>query len=372
MNTNKVETLNETATITLEVLSPLHIGGATEKNWVRNIDFYDTGDEIVIIDQSKLLKALVQARTTQNISGLKAYENLLASKKSKQLKVIMEDCNIDLESIQLKSFKTAFDPSQEIRPLIRNGMGQTIIPGSSIKGAIRSALFHNLYKEFNPPKRKEEEQLFGNISNNLMRFIRPYDAICDQTEIINCRLFNLYQEHGNWISDYKKDLIISIECFKPGGTAQFRLAIASGLYKILKGQNDRQRKKYYTPKYGDRVINIGSSVKTIFQTINQYIKTHIDREIAFFRRFQNEAEDVEYILDNLVDYRKETEMPDQCVFRMSFGSGFHGITGDWWFKDHTQTVFKLNQKNRDTKYKSRKVIGTDTNTTLMGFVKLKL
>jgi hypothetical protein len=63
---------------------------------------------------------------------------------------------------------------------------------------------------------------------------------------------------------------------------------------------------------------------------------------------------------------------------LAYGSGFHGITGDWRFDNHTETIEKPDTKNMvydqttrqkvPARYKSRKVAGVE----LMGFVKLHL
>jgi CRISPR-associated protein Csm5 len=54
------------------------------------------------------------------------------------------------------------DTITELRPMIRNGMGQLYIPGSSIKGAIRTAITYYLVQHhalFNTPKEQQSSAL---------------------------------------------------------------------------------------------------------------------------------------------------------------------------------------------------------------------
>ena len=73
-----------------------------------------------------------------------------------------------------------------------------------------------------------------------------------------------------------------------------------------------------------------------------------------------------------------TKTPNACLLRMSGGSGFHAITGDWRFNDHLQTIEQPDRKNmvynhkirgkEPARYKSRRVAYPWKE--LMGFVQL--
>lgn len=370
--------LNTTVDISLEVLSPLHIGTASEKLWKQNFDFIYNGDEVTILDPTKLIRALMGTSTDDGTPGIQAFEKRLAAGRNWDLVSFLDECDIDPLDIQLASYPVEVEPAAEIRPLIRTGYGETIIPGSSIKGAIRSVLFHHLYQQNNVHEKYAEKELFGTIGNNLMKYIRPFDAVCTETTITNSELFNLYQQYGNWESDYKPGFIVSTESFARGASAQFRLSIADGLYRKLK-EVEGQSRKDLTPTYAGQVVDKQDPVGHLFQLINNYTRTHLERELAFFKRY-NQAEDIEYLISNLEDYLQMTQSEQHCVLRLAYGSGFHAITGDWRFSDHTQTIRNPDMKNRvyspssrqrePARYKSRKVTGLDRDATLMGFVKL--
>jgi hypothetical protein len=113
---------------------------------------------------------------------------------------------------------------------------------------------------------------------------------------------------------------------------------------------------------------------------------HISREIAFFEHYDKTddgiAEDIDEVVDNLKSLLRQAQQADEntCFLRMSFGSGFHGITGDWRFSDHTESVQKPDNQNlvynfktrskEAARYKSRRLAFPSSDA--MGFVRLSV
>ena len=103
----------------------------------------------------------------------------------------------------------------------------------------------------------------------------------------------------------------------------------------------------------------------MFSIINDHTKDYLRKERNFFSRYTAErTDDVVESIDKLL----ETIPHDNsfCILKMSVGSGFHSITGDWQFKDYNDTGYQSGKK----KYKSRKVVEYDGKLQLMGFVKI--
>ncbi|MCB0630729.1 MAG: RAMP superfamily CRISPR-associated protein [Saprospiraceae bacterium] len=379
--------LNTVTDLQLEVLSPVHVGTAGEKLLIENMDFVYRDGQVVLFDKKRMLQLLAGAYTGNNRPALKAYQQLMAAGKLWELEGFLEDCSIDLEEITAKEHPLRVAPANEIRPLIRTGRGRPIIPGSSIKGAIRSVLFHHLFEMHGvEDRRKADRELFGDIGNNIMSYIRPYDVevAVDQVGMINIDLFNLYEAYGDWESDYKEQFFLSVEAFLPGAGGKLRLTVADGLLEKLQKEESQLRHanrlpKPLTPKFVNDVISTANPIDRLFELINRYTRTHITREIEFFTRFQ-QAADTEFTIQNLEKFQALTHDADACVLRLAYGSGFHAITGDYRFPDHTSTIYRPDQLNqtwdrstrsrRPARYKSRKITGSDLDTTALGYVKL--
>jgi CRISPR-associated protein Csm5 len=368
--------LNTNYDITLEVLTPVHIGTDSNKLWMQGADFFVQDGKVYVVNQSALYQELMNIQARGNQSGLDHYMNLMTKGRFREIENYIKDEAIDLELIADNIFEydgEIRNLATEIRPLVRTGTGVPIIPGSSIKGAIRSVLFNYLYGRLvhKPTGKKIDDLVLGRFSESVMRFIRPYDVEMPKTEVNNIELFNLYSSMSGWESNWKDKFKISAEIFSKQ-KATFRFNVADNLVKQIQAKSPQSLDKSVTT-----IFKNDNPIQFIFNLINEYTYQFLQKEIDFFEKY-NQAEDTEFIIENLKNLQQQTvNNADSCVLRLAYGSGFHGITGDWRFDNHLDTVEKPEQvrKGRNTeqvRYKSRKVTGEDIDSTLMGFVKLYL
>lgn len=367
-------TLNTNQTVEIKVLTPVHVGAGTDKNWQRSIDFIHDGGKIYILQQDKLLR-LMSEQLLRDYTARLTQGNLREAEK-----LILQ--HIDLEEVSSPIFKyDGGDLSNEIKTVIRNGTGIPYIPGSSLKGAIISTLFNFIHKNAGPTKHNKfiNDDLLGKMANSIMRYIRTGDALIPTTQVTNVSLFNLYAKGSDWESDYKDGFKISMEHFKAGSTGSFRLSLADGFGEIVR-VHEKQSGKVLLPKYYDEVIK-EQPAQFLFKIMNDYSREHIRKELEFFEKF-DDAPDTDLIINELKKIQALTNTSTaQCVFRMSAGSGFYGITGDWRFKNHISTISQPDQENltwnqrtrqkEAARYKSRKIMGNGDELSL-GFVSLRL
>jgi CRISPR/Cas system CSM-associated protein Csm5 (group 7 of RAMP superfamily) len=368
--------LNTNYDIALEILTPVHVGTDSNKLWMKFVDFFLKDGQIYIINQNALYQELMNLQARGNQSGLDYYMSLLTKGHFDAIEKYIKD-EVDLDLITEHTFEYSGDLPSEIRPLVRTGTGTSYIPGSSIKGAIRSVLFNYLYNRSNErlQDRNIDRLVLGDFSNGIMRFIRPYDVEMPETEISNIDLFNLYSSTTDWKSNWKDRFSITAETFKiQQSKGTFRFNVADGLARQIKEKAPETLFKHL----GQVIKNDTPPIQFIFNLINEYTYEHLQKEIDFFERYP-EADDSEFVIENLKKLQEQTiNNPDSCVLRLAYGSGFHGITGDWRFDNHTETIEKPDTKNMvydqttrqrvPARYKSRKVAGVE----LMGFVKLHL
>jgi CRISPR type III-A-associated RAMP protein Csm5 len=389
--TPQYNSINDSREVTVEIVTPVHVGTTSEKLMRRGTDYFYMNNTLYFVELSTLLKAAAKKGVRMD-----TVSNLLAENRVNDLQTyLFQTLKIDIEEVSYSIIDNRFNPGNEIRPLIRTGLGHPYIPGSSIKGALRSVLFNYLNdiidnktitewvfdREANRKVEKTrdvrdtelENFLLGKFDQSIMRYIRVHDApfVIKNTDVYKIDLFNLYNNRNTWDSNWKENFDIVAECFMPKTTSTFRLDFATPLATII-------HEKY---KKGDLLpVNLKTALTKnpfdqVRQLINNYTRTHLEREIDFFETYNN-AQDTDLIIENLKNLLKYTEGSTSCLLRMSYGSGFHGITGDWRFKDHTSTIAQGDNKNmvydRNTRqreparYKSRRIAGTE----LMGFVKM--
>ena len=119
---------------------------------------------------------------------------------------------------------------------------------------------------------------------------------------------------------------------------------------------------------------LDGGAEKLFGIINHATRNYLLKEKEFFEKYK-EAERTKEILNGIEDLL--TLIPQNnsyCIMKMSAGSGFHSITGDWQNKDYLNTGLWRKSVNGDEvaipKYKSRKIAEFNGKLLLMGFIKL--
>lgn len=371
-----METLNKKYELQIEVLSSLHVGAGAEKDWVNGSDFIVDNGKVKILNLKKMSQFV-------NISDL---TNALLQKNSKTLKTKLAD---NLSKCIDKEFYCNYSGTNDIKTFIKNGLSnKPIVPGSSIKGAIRSVLVDYL---LDGSKRLNEKELFGTPSDGdeFMRFIKVSDAQFDNTEILKTRIFNL---SSNFTSNWKTGNLSTnpefstfYEVIEPKQKSILSISIADRAFKSFKKENERAFSQIKT----NLINNNEKNLINLFSIINLHTKRYLEKERLFFLKY-NQAENTDRIIsiiDTLI--QQIPQNGEYCILKMAAGSGFHSITGDWQFDDYSidrvyseitdRNTGQLRQKSRGNKNvngrfkesaKSRKIAIQGDRFSLMGFIKL--
>jgi len=370
--------INHIYKLKLNILTPVFIGAGKEKDWIKGLDFIFTKENLFIFDQQKLFSTLfkkglnekyLELISQQNVNGIEKFFNENFSTEE------LEKISLDHRNVIANN-----RPNNEIKTFIRNGLNQPYIPGSSIKGAIRSILFNyifnseKLYETYNNfydkstnkqktfktnskeefldaickknveivinDKTKEPSQIinlaFGNFDKSIMRFIRPYDIMVDydQLKILDVDLYNVKRLDNNPKSETKK-IGITLECLWPNEDQpayDFQLNIAEPfVQKYIANYSSCFPIYSHDVFKGDKNLTIHH----LFKIINEYTFNHIEKEIQFFSKYTHKEGIDKGIIATLNNLRNKTiNNKRSCILRMSYGSGLHGITGDWLFDSH--------------------------------------
>ena len=99
-----------------------------------------------------------------------------------------------------------------------------------------------------------------------------------------------------------------------------------------------------------RFIIEGNPINSILNAIKSESVDHLDREIIWFKKYKGDQSN--RILEQLDEFKKLTLITDNSLFRFGFGNGFHSMTGDWLYQNHTDVGFWNNGK---PKYKTRRI-----------------
>lgn len=341
-----METKNVKHRLGMRVLTPVHIGGGAEKDWIAGLD---------IIKNRKKCYKLNANKVNQLFAGQE--DRLIHSYQKKKLGQLLISQNEDLDSLSDYTFDYPFQELNNTKSMIRAALSQQpYVPGSSIKGAIHSILLNYLGINYN-----NEKTLMGSVENgeSFMRFLQIGDAHFSDSQLIYSKIYNLFKDRstrtwkGGWkhkgetnteLLNNNKELYFTYECLLPGDSAEWTMKWAEVSFNL------HQENGNFSPDQ-KKIINEG--LPFLYKIINNHTKRFIGKEIKFFETYANDE------TGNIIEQyqRLLRRIPADnsfAVFRIGAGSGFHSITGDWQYRDFDIAGNKDSSSGKK-KYKSRKI-----------------
>lgn len=268
--------------IILEVLTPVHIGNGSK---IIKKDYRINGAYAEIYDPLKLYSLLGRG-----------YEGFLNS--SDNLTGYIKKYNVRADSaIKYTAFcgNTRIKPSDEIDEFIKDPYGCPYIPGSSLKGAIRTAILsseinQNRDDKFSKYKKEPirrnnsikdiEETAFGDFNNSVFKHVKISDSEPLSTDdLILCSKVDIFKDGKS-----NNRLNLCRESLKPGTKICFNLTIdkeveddfsPDKIMVALRSFVSQYRNNYLSSfssfnskKYGDDIIYLGGGTGFHTKTIN--------------------------------------------------------------------------------------------------------
>lgn len=264
----------ESYAIRLTAKAPLHIGSG--KSFTKKEYYYNPSKKTVsILNEDQMLNLILEKGL------LKHYEKFILEKPYQYLKDFFEEWGVTTEEIDRMTRYTtdignALTPDKsrvEIFEFVRNSRGFAYIPGSSIKGAIRTALLtkiirdENVRQNFNslPDRRSTEvKDLEAELLHTLRLTNQKRDAVnsvmkgimisdsepIPNEDIVLCRKDDLS------ISGNIHSLNVIRECIKPGISIKATMTLDRTVLKKIDApyivSAIEEYGKYYVSQYVSR------------------------------------------------------------------------------------------------------------------------
>ncbi len=264
--------INLDYTLNIRVLTPIHVGGSQEKHLYEGLDFIREHSKVYLIDQQKLLDKMNPVDLAETmLSGQSGALKIALQRERVPLKDVCQEEPMFVEDVQFS----------EIKAFIKDGLrGKPFVPGSSLKGAIRSIVFAHLRG-----KSKYENEVLGLFERSIFRHINVGDAFFDQLVLYPSKTFNLqgYQQslkggwrHGNGNTNATFSPTGSVfvyECLPAGTAGQLSLRILdhqSGLFQNLQqwDRHEQTRERGRSLPEGLTSIIQAKPLEHLFSLIN--------------------------------------------------------------------------------------------------------
>lgn len=240
-------------------------------------------------------------------------------------------------------------PVARLKAFVQNGHGLSLLPGSSVKGAIRTALLPHAIRQLSPgdwpvtvipekgrPNDTALLKLFGKDPNfNLMRFLQVGDGCFapGSTRSLHVNVMNLihFGDPEKWQTDNQKGKGHSrnvLDHFVEAVNEQMRTVLRvvqwPGAMKELKGDETA-----WLSKTG--LADLWGQTDRLFRILNAQSAAWVQRELAFCRDSRRGNLDEVYAFEEPLEFLEqaiaEAQARGEAVLRMSYGSGYPAITG---------------------------------------------
>lgn len=362
--------------VKIETITPVHIGSG---NVLQNeTDFIVTKEGrdnfIHIIDERKILEIIGEEHLYNWLLSIENKESTLDLVKRYASTVEVQDFSRQ----KITCFAYNIRSEDTVKEIIHNGLGLPYIPGSSIKGAIRTAILSSLIERVNNKENKIkfgnrikadriEQELFGiDPNSDIFRFIRVGDAYFESDCVIAIRLQNLnIRDRYDDLWDTSKPQLV--EAIGVGEESYLNIKLATDYYNCVKPQYD---------KLGEFPYEI-QSLPSLFKLINEHTKKLLNDEVSFWSN-QDKSGAAVYleILQEILDEIDSSLNSKSCILRVGHASGWRFITGAWSEQldnFHTDVVGAARPNNYHYQEydfpKSRRI---DEDSEILGFVKLTI
>ncbi|MBN8685003.1 MAG: type III-A CRISPR-associated RAMP protein Csm5 [Chitinophagales bacterium] len=317
--------------IKITTLTPVHVGSGREIQGGFEYVALPQEKLVAVLDPEKVLNLIGEEHLDLWVSCIEKGENIL--QKIPQLR---NRSSAELAARTIPSRKPVEKP---IREQIRSGNGQALLPGSSLKGALRTTvwaetlldnkqLVKDRYKLGRDDRGKMrwsdsslQKQLFGSDPNHdIFRLLQVGDAYFNNTAVFQTQLVNL--KGKNWRIDRGEGKGTSpdtlIEAIPAGQSAFYEMRFNDLLLERAKGTDTF---KQYTERL---------SIPELFKLVNAYTERLVSDESDYWANedLPNGFEPYPDELDRIIGLLGSCEA-NECILRLGWGSGFRSMTGDW-------------------------------------------
>jgi len=370
--------------IKVTTLAPVHIGSGTLLQY--NSDFFTvtvakSGNSFVrVIDPRKILELIGEEHLQDWLLAIERKQNI-----KEFMKVYAPDAKpVDYSSRKMYLSLGSFKEGDTLKECIHNGLGLPYIPGSSIKGAIRTAVTATLAKRTSGLEEKIrnkknnfegkvlESKLFGADANqDIFRFLQCGDVYFRG----GCEIVFRLQMYLNIT---QKDSLVEKDDIKPqmveaigvDETAECLMKLNTDYYQWIKGKQ---------PGSVGTLPPEMENMSSLFKLVNEHTLGLVEQEIAFWSKQEKSgAESYVKEMEQLAETIKTSiaERGKSCILRVGHASGWDFITGGWArelpnFECDIVPASRPNDKVY-SQYAFPKSRRLDSNGEYIGFVRLEM
>ena len=363
--------------IRITTLTPVHVGSGNLLHYNTDfISYKDKYDYLGIVDEYRILQLVGKEHLGDWLLSIDKGEDTKAFVARYAPRVA--------PSAYLKRSAflfTKIEATDTLKECLHNGLGVPYLPGSSLKGAIRTAVTATLARRLDlqgvaslsPDKLAAavEKRLFGQEpQSDIFRFVQVGDAYFPKDCEGALRLvmsLNVTSDRNLQPKRDKKpqlaEVILSDE------QAEFALKINTQLYRTVK-------------PYMDKMGTLPSEMETVaglFALVNRHTQRLVEEEMEIWKSIGADRDGADGYLEQMEQMAAAARNCGEgsCVLRLGHTSGWRFITGAWGEELPSFDPFIVNaarpgNRNKYSEYVFPKSRRADADGDVLGFVKLEI
>jgi len=323
----------------LTVLTPLHVGDG--QTLEPGVDFIRQGRELHVYNIESICRAAEAIPKAMTGYGSASFD----------LKRLIADHRLAVVPRYVLPLQSQME-AKEIRCFIKDADGRPYLPGSTVKGAIRTALWQGLDRS-GLPRPSQDRKAFKNYEkavnavsgkNPHQDFLRPLSVSDshpvdpqDSLRADEIKFFNiLYDNRPGWknfadrrsVPNWNQAQGVLVEAVKP--EQSFLLSVSlDGFLREEKIQRCAQ-----LPYCRDL-----SSFDTLTEAVNRQSLALAQAEKAFFKSFGAETARVHQAYQGICEgIGQALQNGDHFFLRVAWGGGWRAMTGNWIGKDDLSII----------------------------------
>jgi len=361
----------------METLTPVQVGSGEEL--LRDLDYVQHDGAPMVVDQNRCFEALA------------AQGHATAASTAKTLTSALQQLDQPF-GYPLHALHGGACHPQQIREQLKDAQWRPLIPGSSLKGAIRTALLAEFLRSAN--SQQQRSRLLPRQKGNPKMAVKPlaeslfspdaprnkapnYDwmrawkigdtaFVQDDLCLADVRFLNLAPDlkwknmaGRNSVADWRLATGVHVEALTPGVVAAVQIHVDEFL--LHGAQAARQLHWQHVP----------DSFDTLREILNQHAAHRLRREVEFYG--QHGCQEA---LNRCIQLMQIMEQEEHAIYlQMGWGSGWRGMTGDWQhdagIEADMRALYNLGKKGADEFPKTRRLAVFDGSPSLpFGWLRL--
>ena len=322
----------------LEILSPVHIGSGDK--WQKDFDYFTDKTGSFLLDKDRFFDSLSDDQINEATNS----DNIVR---------FAEAHSIDLKPFSKERLSASRIDTNEINEYIEDSFETPYIPGSSIKGAIRTVLANHIIHieelEISYKRGAKKEWAFSAMNKTIfgadhhkdfLRGLMVVDCFFKPTdlEVMLSKVYTQNRDGQLMVKQTSRDnpksqMKIYCQCLKQKASSEITLKIDDNLFEKFSRKLEIKDNRY-------------KALKDFANIANQYAAKKIESEAAFYK--DTDLRFLKIFYQNLLKTIKSLK-EDSIVLNVGWGSGWHFKTGDYMADsqlDDVRMSFDLGKINK--------------------------